>query len=809
MRTTLKLPIVRMPIRLANTIILTTVIAACQPSTNNTVETARPDTSNSIAKVQPQQTQQGMQEVMLANFEDGKVPSFVKMSNGDVKIVDGEGATNPGKALNVRLHSKDNWAAALNLEPSTPWNWSQYFDFHIAFDIANHGSESTQIDLIMSDKNGDSYTRTLVVPVGGVKTYYAKMDGHDQTHPDGTAINEFNFISGLRSNPPTWESDDIQVHSLWGNKRLYLGGITKIQMGANGYLSDREFTIDNIRLRPNPEMNPDFLVGLLDEFGQNTRIDYAGKVKDLDQLKQASQSELESLQGERLADRSKFHGWKNGPKFEGTGNFRTKKVDGKWWLIDPEGYLYLSTGVDIIRLSNSSTITGYDFDPSKIGERDVNEIISEDDQTLNRVSEDAQKTRKLVSQERANMFNWLPSYEDELGNHFGYRREVQSGPLKHGETFSFYSANLERKYGETYERSYMDKWREVTLKRMQDWGFTSLGNWAEQEYYAKKEIPFVAFADINGDYGTVSSGFDFWHPLPDPYDPVFYERALVSAEFVADQIKDSPWCMGIFYDNEQSFGRIESDELHWGIVIDTLKKDAKEVHAKAAFADIMKDKYQTIEALNTAWNKKIASWDAFYTGIESTIETDTQRQDYSDLLQAFGEQYFGSIRKATKSVLPNHLYLGARMADWGRPEEIVRAAAKHADIISFNLYKEGVKDSHYTILDEVDKPTLIGEFSFGSDDAGHIHPGLVLAADQNDRGRKFTNFMNTVIDNKYFVGAHMFQYMDGPITGRAYDGENYNMGMVSITDTPYKPMVEAAKKVHKNMYSRRYGSDPK
>ncbi len=744
-------------------------------------------------------------EVIIADFDDGKTPAFVKAQNGYTTIVDAPGGGAGDKALKVSLNTGEHWSAGLALSPDTPWNWDQYRDFHIAFDVANSGTESAQLELIISDKNGDAYTRVFVVPVGPSQTYYAKMDGHDQTHPDGTGITEFNFVSGLRSNPKTWASDENQVYSLWGKKRLDLSGISNIWFGTNGNLTDRQFTIDNVRLRPNPEANPDFLKGLLDEFGQNTRADYPTKVKSTEELRAIAQAEMASLNGESMPNRSKYHGWKDGPKLEGTGYFRTEKVDGKWWLVDPEGYLYFSSGIDIIRLSNSSTITGYDFDHSKIAKRDVNEIISEDDQPLNRVNAEAQKSRKLIAPIRADMFTWLPEYDDELGDHYGYRRHTQSGVWKQGETYSFYSANLERRYGQTYEKSYMDTWRDVTVKRMLDWGFTSLGNWAEPEYYKNQKIPFVAFADINGDFGTVTSGFDFWHPLPDPFDPVFYDRAVVSAEFVAKQIEASPWCMGIFYDNEQSFGRPESDQLHYGIVINSLKEDGKSVHTKAAFTKLMKEKYKTIEALNTAWNKDIASWEAFDTGIDSTLVTDAQRQDYSDLLFAYGEQYFGTIKRATKSVLPNHMYLGARMADWGRPEEIVRAAAKHSDILTFNLYEDGIKPSHWKILDEVDRPSLIGEFGIGADDAGHFHPGLVLAADQEDRGRKYKEYMYSVIDNPYFIGAHMFQYMDAPITGRAYDGENYNLGIVSITDIPYAPMVKAAKEVHAEVYERRYG----
>ncbi len=743
------------------------------------------------------------EDLVLEGFDGEGVPTSVQVYNGSAELVGGDDGN---QALQVKLKLRDNNSAGLVIEPPAPWDWSEFSDFNIAFDAVNHGTESLQIDVTMTDKNGDSYTRGMVVAADGKpRTYYAKLDGHDQQDPDSAAKNEFNFSSGLRSNPVTWQSGDQQLHSFWGKKQLDLSGITKIVFGSDGSLSDRQYTIDNLRLRTNPAMDKNFLSGLLDKYGQNAKVDYEGKIHSDEELAGVVEKELAGLSGKPNSDRSRFSGWKNGPKLEATGFFRTQKVGGKWSLVDPEGYLYFSTGIDIIRLSNSSTMTGYDYDHALIPKRDADELVAEDDQPLNRVDRKAWGSRTLVSDTRANMFNWLPDYDDELGNHYGYRRETQSGPVKQGETFSFYSANLERRYGETYPESYLDTWQKVTVDRMLDWGFTSLGNWAAEPYYKQKQIPFVAFADIIGEFGTLSSGFDFWHPVPDPYDPRFYQRSLVAAQSVSEQIENSPWCMGVFFDNEQSFGRLESDELHYGIVINALSRSSEDTPAKVAFTKILKEKYQTIDALNKAWGKQVASWEAFEKGMDSSITSDSQRQDYASLLLDYGNQYFGTINRAMKSVMPNHLYLGSRLPSWGMPEEIVKAAANHVDIISYNLYEEGLVPSKWAFLSEIDKPSLIGEFSFGSDDQGHFHPGIVIAADQKDRGLKFKNYVNSVVDNPYFVGVHMFQYMDSPITGRAFDGENYANGFVSVADVPYAEMVKAARDVHAGLYQRRYG----
>ncbi len=68
----------------------------------------------------------------------------------------------------------------------------------------------------------------------------------------------------------------------------------------------------------------------------------------------------------------------------------------------------------------------------------------------------------------------------------------------------------------------------------------------------------------------------------------------------------------------------------------------------------------------------------------------------------------------------------------------------------------------------------------------------------------FEDYMNSVIDSPYFVCAHWFQYIDSPITGRAYDGENYNVGFVSVTDSPYQPLIESSRKINASLYQRRY-----
>ncbi len=61
------------------------------------------------------------------------------------------------------------------------------------------------------------------------------------------------------------------------------------------------------------------------------------------------------------------------------------------------------------------------------------------------------------------------------------------------------------------------------------------------------------------------------------------------------------------------------------------------------------------------------------------------------------------------------------------------------------------------------------------------------------------------MDTGLLAGGRQVCSYDQPLTGRQYDGENYNIGFVTVTDTPYPEMVKAAREVHAEAYRRRWG----
>ena len=727
------------------------------------------NTSNSDDVAQSGKAVQDRFEVLrtLLDFDSAKLPKSLETDGATVTLVSVDKSADAG-ALQINFGT-DVDQPTVRFKPQQPWDLSGERDFHLAMDVKNVGADSVQLYLSITDaagsKQGANVTgnrnvtanRSVNIAAGESNTYFAVLNGAS-----------LQVDSGLRQAPPPWLSGEEMFVWRYGNKGINLAEITEISLFVRGTLQEKKVLIDNIRVRRNPPHDEKYLEAFVDRFGKNAKQDFPIKVHSEAELKQVANTELAALAASGpMPDRSRFGGWKDGPRLEATGYFRTAKHEGKWWLVDPEGYLFFSHGVANVRMANLTTLTGVDFlDPS----------IREVDAT-------------------------------ELADHYSYRRSVLHGPVESGETFSFYRANLERRYGEASPESYIKKWEEVTLSRMLDWGFTSMGNWVDPAFYANEQVPYFANGWIIGEFQTLASAYDVWAPMPDPFDPEFVRRAKITIDVIADEIKATPWCVGVFIDNEKSWGHPEgSIEQRYGLILDALSKSALSSPAKRVFSEMLRTRYSSIAKLNESWEIELSSWDELSAGITLTNFGAGLEADLSKMLELLSEEYFRVVHSTLKTALPNHLYMGARMASWGMPPETVKASVKYSDVLSFNIYEEGVQEHAWAFLKDIDLPTIIGEFHIGATrDSGLFHPGLVQAANQADRAKMYKDYMESVIAHNNMVGAHWFQYVDSPITGRAIDGENYNVGFVSSTDIPYPEMVKAAKEFNSSLYSKRFG----
>ena len=169
---------------------------------------------------------------------------------------------------------------------------------------------------------------------------------------------------------------------------------------------------------------------------------------------------------------------------------------------------------------------------------------------------------------------------------------------------------------------------------------------------------------------------------------------------------------------------------------------------------------------------------------------------------AYAEEYFATVAREVHAALPNHLYLGCRIAR--ATEDVWRAAARHCDVVSYNFY-ERLPTAVNRPDDVADKPFLVGEFHFGALDRGGFCGGCAVTFDQDERARCFRDYANACIDDPRLVGCHWFQYQDQMITGR-FDGENLQCGFTSVCDVPYPELVEACREIAAGMFPRHAAS---
>jgi hypothetical protein len=138
------------------------------------------------------------------------------------------------------------------------------------------------------------------------------------------------------------------------------------------------------------------------------------------------------------------------------------------------------------------------------------------------------------------------------------------------------------------------------------------------------------------------------------------------------------------------------------------------------------------------------------------------------------------------------------MRSGGRPTAAEIRAARAFDVMSVNIYDEEVPAARVKEIAELTgKPVLIGEFHFGTPGRG-LAASLVQVRDQRERGRAYRYYVENAFAMPEMVGTHYFQWADQPSTGR-FDGENYNIGLVDVTDRPYPDLVEALVATHRRV----------
>ncbi len=491
-------------------------------------------------------------------------------------------------------------------------------------------------------------------------------------------------LTGQRSPMKGVDSIGIRMHAPIGNPILKLRSVslTKDDPGDQ-YLGDTP---------------------VVDEFGQYNLGEWEGKISSLEMLQEEWTAEDGQQVDRSQYNYSKYGGYLDARLDEGTGFFRTAKIDGRWWFVDPEGYLFLSHGVNCVGPGGGGGVYRHEH--------------------------------------RQNLYKELPP-ETPVSEAGRYRAA------------SFGRWNLSRRYGEEYREKSIDN----IITRMDRWGLNTIANWSNRSVYNRNQKTFTLQMRGIGIEGELMG-------LADVYASDFEKKIDEAVQSTVEPYRDNPWLLGYFTFNEPSF--LGREQRLCDLILEGKERPIKTVLQKH------------LEKADTPENRIQFIHNTFRIFIE-TVDGALEMHD------------------------PNHLTLGIRFGQEA-DTEILELCKDVFDVFSFNcydLYPDKAMMDRFTEV--TGKPIFIGEYHFGTVDRG-MAQSLWQVNSQEERGVAYRYYTEKAYEHPGLIGTSYFQWCDQDLTGRGNDGENYNCGLVDVTDRPYPYLVEAISETAERIFQVHSGS---
>jgi hypothetical protein len=174
-----------------------------------------------------------------------------------------------------------------------------------------------------------------------------------------------------------------------------------------------------------------------DRFGQWTMRSWEGKITSEEELKQKIVAVEKSAAKASFPRAWSSFGGLKALRFEATGFFRVQHDGRRWWFADPDGYAFLSSGVNCITAGQSCVYDGME-----------------------------------------DLLEWMPDRDGVFASI--YERRDQN-------RIDYYKANQIRVYGDRHH----DKWVATTTGLMKKWRFNTVGNWADRGFAGECKMPYV------------------------------------------------------------------------------------------------------------------------------------------------------------------------------------------------------------------------------------------------------------------------------------------------------------------------------
>lgn len=534
---------------------------------------------------------------------------------------------------------------------------------------------------------------------------------------------------------------------LRGGSGIIPAEINQISIGTVDSVMPRSFRISGAHLS---DTEPDFPVPnvpFTDELGQYISKQWPGKTPDTEALTAYLRAEKATEEQSTFYTNAwgRYGGWK-GLQFQASGFFRTQHDGKRWWLVDPEGYPFISTGLDCVTPGETMKVDGMEH---------------------------------LVS--------WLPEEEGPFSE--AWKRNDG----RPGRYFNFAVANLIRAFGSQWWES----WAVMTKRRLHEWGFNTVANWSQPAFVKSAQMPYVW--PLTGFPSTKKLIF---RDFPDVFSEEYQAEAIQFAKQL-EAFRGDPLLIGYFLRNEPSWAFV--DNLN---ITEKLLEHPEPFASKHRLASFIMERYdRSLAAWNLAWHTEFESFDRLLQPISQASALSPQAAaDLHDFNRLMIEAYVKIPAVECKKTDVEHLNLGMRYA-W-ISSDLLYGGSEYFDVFSINTYQMKPDAAYIRQISEATGlPVMIGEFHHGAADVGMLANGIRGVATQEDRGNGYKYFVENGAAIPELVGMHYFILNDQALLGR-FDGENYQIGAVDVCHRPYEAFIHGVIEAHSAMYQVANGDRP-
>ena len=335
-----------------------------------------------------------------------------------------------------------------------------------------------------------------------------------------------------------------------------------------------------------------------------------------------------------------------------------------------------------------------------------------------------------------------------------------------------------------------EPWCATERQRLRDWGFNTLGAWAEPRAVECAGLAYTVCLHLGQWVGA---------PWIDPLSP----RAQASLRMLIDREvlprRDDRRLLGFFVDNE----------LRWyaGPLFSYWAREPGDARLKQALVTLLEQHYRgDLAALMADFD--IRPRPRRFADLARPLRRARARPGRRpEVLERFvgllADEYYRTVARAVREADPHHLLLGDRYASAYSPA-VARAAAAHMDVISVNYAGNEpggwASPSFFDTLHRLTgRPLLVGELYAAARENrsgnGNRHGPYLVVDTQRERAETVEALATRLARLPYVVGYHWFQWSDQPSSGRE-DGEDFNMGLVDLQDRPYEQLTQAFTRVN-------------